>query len=72
MRKFEVHKKTDKIEPTKEQINRQKDFVRLHHQYEKLTKRGKKPLYRDPKMLLLWILIAVILFLIFYEETVAK
>lgn len=67
MRKFEVHKKNEKIEPTKEQINRQKDFARLHHQYEQLTKRGKKPLYRDPKMLLFWIIIAIILFIAFYE-----
>ncbi len=67
MRKFQVHKSPEKIEPTKEQINRQKDFSRLHHQYENLTKRGKRPIYKDPKMLLFWILILVILFLIFSE-----
>lgn len=69
MRKFEVHKNKEKIEPTSEQIKRQKDFARLHHQYEQLTKRGKKPLYRSPKMLLFWILIAIILFLVFYEQS---
>lgn len=67
MRKFEVNKTNEKIEPTKEQIKRQKDFARLHHQYEQLTKRGKKPLYRDWKRLLLWTMIAVVLYLIFSE-----
>jgi hypothetical protein len=67
MRKFELNKTNKKIEPTKEQINRQKDFARLHHQYEQLTKRGKKPLYRDWKRLLFWTMIGVIVYLIFSE-----
>lgn len=67
MRKFKINKTNEKIEPTKEQINRQKDFSRLHHQYEQLTKRGKKPLYRDWKRLLFWTMIGVILYLIFSE-----
>lgn len=67
MRKFRINKTNEKIEPTEEQINRQKDFSRLHHQYEQLTKRGKKPLYRDWKRLLFWIMIGVLLYLIFSE-----
>lgn len=68
MRKFELNKNQEKIEPTKEQISRNKDFSRLHHQYEKVTKKGKVPLYRNPKMLIFWILMAVILFLLFYTS----
>lgn len=67
MRKFEVNKTNEKINPTKEQINRHKDFSRLHHQYEQLTKRGKKPLYRDWKRLLFWTMIAVVIYLILSE-----
>lgn len=67
MRKFEINKTNEKIEPTKTQINRQKDFSRLRHQYEQLTKRGKKPLYRDWKRLLFWIMMGVVLYLIFSE-----
>lgn len=67
MRKFKINKNDEKIEPTNKQINRQKDFSRLHHQYELLTKRGKKPLYQDWKRLLFWIIIGIIFYLIFSE-----
>ena len=69
MRKFELNKDKKNLTPTKEQIKRQKrDFSRLHHDYEKLTKRGKKPLYRDPKLFMLLFIIGIILFLPFLEE----
>lgn len=67
MRKFSIN--TDKnLEPTDEQIKRQKDFSRLHHDYERLTKRGKKTIYRDPKLYLLFVIIGVILLLLFLEN----
>jgi hypothetical protein len=68
MRKFSVNKDKKEFEPTDEQINRQKDFTRLHHSYERLTKRGKRPIYRDPKLYLLFVLIGIILLLIFLEK----
>jgi hypothetical protein len=40
----------------------------LHHEYERLTKRGKKPIYGDPKLYLLMVLIGVIMLLLFLEE----
>lgn len=67
MRKFVVNRTDKKIEPSKEQINRQKDFARLHHDYERLTKRGKKPLYRDPKLWMLLFIIGLVIFLVYYE-----
>lgn len=67
MKKFVVNRTGKKIEPSKEQINRQKDFARLHHDYERLTKRGKKPLYRDPKLWMLLFIIGLVLFLVYYE-----
>lgn len=68
MRKFTVNKEKRELNPTEAQIKRQKDFSRLHHDYEKLTKRRKKPLYRDPKMFLFLLIIGIILLLVFLGE----
>jgi hypothetical protein len=68
MRKFSVNREKESLEPTKEQIQRHKDFSRLHHEYERLSKRGKKPIYRDPKLYLLFVLIGIIMLLLFLEE----
>ncbi len=68
MRKFILNKENKKLTPSEEQIKRQKDFSRLHHQYERLTKRGKKPLYRDPKLFMLLFIIGLVLFLLFLES----
>ncbi len=68
MRKFSVNTDKQKITPTDEQIKRQKDFARLHHEYERLTKRGKKPLYQDPKLWMLLFILGLVLFLTFMES----
>ncbi len=68
MRKFILNKENKKLTPSEEQIRRQKDFSRLHHQYERLTKRGKKPLYRDPKLFMLLFIIGLVLLLLFLES----
>lgn len=68
MRKFVVNRDPKKIEPSKEQIDRYKDFTRLHHEYERLLKRGKKPLYRDPKLFMLIFIILLVLFLVYLES----
>lgn len=68
MRKFSIHKENKGLEPSEEQIRRHKDFSRLHHDYERLTKRGKKPIYQDPKLYMLLVLIGIILLIIFLEE----
>jgi len=68
MRKFKLNKEKKNLSPSEAQIKRQKDFSRLHHDYEKLTKRGKKPLFRDPKLFILLFLIGIIMFLIFLES----
>ncbi len=67
MRKFKLNTEKKDLSPTEAQIKRQKDFSRLHHDYEKLTKRGKRPLYKDPKLFILLVLLGVILILIFLE-----
>ena len=68
MRKFKLNTDKKDLSPTEAQVQRQKDFSRLHHDYEKLTKRGKKPFYKDPKLLILIFLIGIILYLIFFED----
>ena len=67
MRKFTMNRDQKKLTPTEEQIRRQKDFARLHHDYEKIMKRGKKPLYRDPKLFLLLLIIGLMFLLMFLE-----
>ncbi len=46
----------------------QKDFSRIRHDYEILTKRGKRPIYRDPKLYLLFVIIGLVLLLLFLEK----
>lgn len=68
MRKFKLNKDPKEMTPTDAQIQRHKDFSRLHHDYEKLTKRGKKPLYRDPKLFLFFLILGIIILLMFLGE----
>lgn len=68
MRKFTLNNETKKKEPTNEQINRYKDFSRLSHDYERLVKRPKKPLYKDPKLFLYLFLLGLILYLMYFES----
>ncbi|MFT5779303.1 MAG: hypothetical protein ACI837_002260 [Crocinitomicaceae bacterium] len=68
MRKFTLNKEKKDLNPTDAQIQRQKNFTRLHHDYEKLTKRGKKRLYKDPKMFLFLLIIGIIVWLIVQGE----
>ena len=68
MRKFTLNTNKKKLTPTDEQIKRQKDFSRLHHSYEKVVKRGKRPLYRDPKLFILLFVIGLVIFLMYLES----
>lgn len=67
MKKFILNKEKTDLNPTDLQIKRQKDFSRLHHEYEKVTKRSKRPLYKDPKLFMLLFILGLVLFLMFYE-----
>ena len=67
MKKFILNKDNKELNPTDAQLKRQKDFSRLHHDYEKLTKRSKRPLYKDPKLFMLLFILGLVLFLVFYE-----
>ena len=52
MRKYKINRNPKNLEPTDEQIKRNKDFVRLSHEYDSIIKRSKKPIYKDPKKFL--------------------
>lgn len=68
MRKFKINNEQKSKEPTKEQMVRYKDFASVSHRYERLTKRPKKPLYKDPKLFLLLLIIGLVFLLLFLEE----
>ena len=68
MRKFSVNKKKKNTIPTDEQIRRHKNFSRLSHDYELLTKRPKKPIYKDPKKFFYVIIAGIILYFLFSKR----
>ncbi|MNU73031.1 hypothetical protein D3C71_625060 [compost metagenome] len=68
MRKFQRTTNEKSQEPTKEQMVRYKDFASLSHKYERLAKRPKKPLYKDPKLFLLLLIIGLMFLLVFLES----
>lgn len=64
MRKYKINRTKPTKLPSKEAIEKYKDFSRLSHEYDRLVKRPKKPLYQDKKMFLIILLIALIAMLI--------
>ncbi|TSJ41695.1 hypothetical protein [Fluviicola chungangensis] len=68
MRKFQRTSNEKSQEPTKEQLVRYKDFASLSHKYERLAKRPKRPLYKDPKLFLLLLIIGLMFLLVFLES----
>ncbi|PHR47620.1 MAG: hypothetical protein COA32_06590 [Fluviicola sp.] len=66
MKKYKLNNDKKK-EPTPAQIKKYKDFSTVAHNYQRLTKRPKKPLYRDPKFFILIILLGLIFLLVFME-----
>jgi hypothetical protein len=66
MRKFKLNTGKTK-EPSSESMKRYKDFASLSHQYDRITKRPKKPIYKDPKLFLFLLLIGLIALLLFVD-----
>jgi len=64
MRKYTINKEDKPKVPSKETIEKYKDFSRLSHEYDRLTKRPKLPLYKDKKMFLVLLLILLIVYLV--------
>jgi hypothetical protein len=68
MRKYRINNEKKSTAPTDEQIKRHKDFSRLSHDYELLTKRPRKPLYKDPKKFVYVIIAGIILYFLFSKR----
>lgn len=64
MKKYKLNKDKKPDLPSKEAMDKQKDFGKLFHEYEKYTKRPKKPIYKDPKYFLFLLIIVMIVYLI--------
>lgn len=67
MKKYKINN-DKKNEPTPAQLKKYKDFSKVAHNYQRLTKKPKKPLYRDPKLFILLLLLGLIFLLVFMES----
>jgi len=64
MTKYKINRDKEPKTPTKEQMEKYKDFSRLTANYDKFTKRPKLPLYKDKRFFLAIIIIALIAYLL--------
>ena len=64
MRKYKVNREQPVKMPSKEAIEKYKDFPRLRHEYDSMVRRPKKPLYQDKKMFLVLLIILLLTYLI--------
>lgn len=62
-KKFKIAKNSTPLNDQK--INGYKDFRSLQQQYETITKRPKKPIYKDPKRWFYILIIGIVLYLLF-------
>ncbi len=59
MKKYKLHKGQPES-LREEDILKYKDFGRLRHQYDQVTKRPKQPLYKNPYMFLVLVIIILL------------
>ena len=64
MTKYKINRDKEPDIPTKEEMEKYKDFSRLSANYDKYTKRPKLPLYRDKRFFLALVIIALIAYLL--------
>lgn len=74
MREYKINRDKELELPSKETMEKYKDFSRLSHEYDKLTKRPKVPIYKDKKMFLVLLLIVLVAFILaqLSEESAEK
>lgn len=68
MKKYKLNTDNKPKIPSDKCVENSKDFGRLFHDYEKYTKRPKKPIYKDPKLFLLIIVLGLLAYIIFTEN----
>lgn len=59
MRKYKVNRKKPVKLPSKEAMEKYKDFSRLRHEYDRYVKRPTKPIYKDKKLFFFILMIAL-------------
>ena len=64
MRKYKVNRDQSVKLPSREAIEKYKDFSRLTHQYDKVVKRPKVPLYKDKRMFFVLLFVALMAILL--------
>lgn len=64
MKKYKLNKDLKKEQLSDEEILKYKDFSRLTHHYDKVTKRPSKPLYKNPYMFFVLVLIILLALLL--------
>lgn len=64
MRKYTINTEDKPKVPSKETVEKYKNFSKISHEYDRLTKRPKLPLYRDKRMFLVLLLIVLVAYLI--------
>jgi hypothetical protein len=64
MIKYKLNKNLSGQVPTDADIEASKDFARLHANYDKVTKRPKVPLYKNPIAFFILVIIIIILLLL--------
>ena len=70
MKKYKINKgPKKKLKLTKSDIQRHKNFNKLMLQYDEITSRPKIPLYKNKKLFMLLLILALIAYLIFNFET---
>lgn len=74
MREYKINRDKELELPSKETMEKYKDFSRLSHEYDKFTKRPKVPIYKDKKMFLVLLLIVLVAFILaqLSEESTEK
>jgi hypothetical protein len=64
MTNYKINRDKEPKTPTKEQMEKYKDFSRLTANYDKFTKRPKLPLYKDKRFFLALVIIALIAYIL--------
>lgn len=64
MKNYKINRTDPKETPSSETIAKYKNFAQLSHEYDRLVKRPKVPIYKDKLMFLVLILIVLIAYIL--------
>ncbi len=64
MKEYKINNEQEPKVPSSETIAKYKNFRQLSHEYDRLTKKPKVPLYRDKKAFLVLLLIVLMAFVL--------